>query len=99
MGSSPSKMPEHSVLSAQLAERLQALEFQDPDNTEADMDFVHVEEDKRKSWRYRKGPFLTFANESAAPQYSPRSTTLSISATKRWEKELLEDPKVPVLRV
>lgn len=38
------------------------------------------------------------ANElvSAAPPYYPRerTTTVSISQTKRWEEELLADPKV-----
>lgn len=33
-------------------------------------------------------------SDSTAPRYSPRSTTVSVSTTEQWEKELMQDPKV-----
>ena len=46
MGSSQSKMPE-PVMAEKLPERLRALQLQEGGNSEPDMDFVYVGEDKR----------------------------------------------------
>ena len=74
-------MPE-SVTGLQLAQRLEALDLHAP----AEKDYVYVKRDMETP----RTP--DSANELPSTAWEP---TISISTAEKWEKELLQDPKVP----
>ena len=93
MGSSQSKLPEPAV-GEKLAERLHAMEVKESRN-ELEKGYVYLEGEQRalsESYALFESP--PAYNLYVAPQYSPCSSTISISTAEQWEKELMEDPKV-----
>lgn len=73
-------MPE-SLTGDQLAQRLEALDNQNP----PEKDYVYVKRDMETP----RTP--DSANELPSTAWEP---TVSISTAEHWEKELLQDPKV-----
>lgn len=88
MGPSQSRIAEQELFEKLLSERARQVQLKEV-NYE---DYVQVPEEDRNVHRVPNS--CTHVDRSIAPQYSPRSTTVSISVAERWEKELLADPKV-----
>lgn len=78
-GSSLSAMP----ASEQLTKNIEDLDIKDG-KSEFEKSYVYVDDDMHTS------PHPT----DGAPSYGPYEATVSVSAAEKWEKELLEDPKV-----
>lgn len=60
-----------------------------------DLDIKDGKSEFEKSYVYIDGNMDTLPDSAdGAPSYGPYEATVSISAAEKWEKELLEDPKV-----
>ena len=78
-GGSLSAMP----ASEQLTRNIEDLDIKDG-KSESDKSYVYIDDDMDTSPPSADG----------APSYGPYETTVSVNAAEKWEKELLEDPKV-----
>lgn len=78
-GASLSAMP----ASDQLTRKIEDLDIKDG-KSESDKSYVYIDNAMDTSQRSADG----------APSYGPYEATVSVSAAEKWEKELLEDPKV-----
>lgn len=69
--------------SGQLPERVESLNLNEQsEKSTSEKDYVYVDKN------------METPKTEPVPEYSPCSDTLSISTTEKWEKELLQDPKV-----
>lgn len=60
-----------------------------------DLDIKDAKSEFEKSYVYIDGNMDTPPRSAdGAPSYGPYEATVSVSAVEKWEKELLEDPKV-----
>ena len=60
-----------------------------------DLDIKDGKSEFEKSYVYIDGNMDTSPHSAdGAPSYGPYEATVSVSAAEKWEKELLEDPKV-----
>ena len=78
-GASISAMP----ASDQLTRNIEDLDIKDG-KSESDKSYVYIDNDMDTSPH----------SADSAPSYGPYEATVSVSAAEKWEKELLEDPKV-----
>ena len=78
-GGSLSAMP----VSEQLTRNIEDLDIKDG-KSESDKSYVYIDDDMDTSPHSADG----------APSYGPYEATVSVTAAQKWEKELLEDPKV-----
>lgn len=69
--------------SEQLTRNIEDLDIKDG-KSESDKSYVYIDDDMDRSPHSADG----------APSYGPYEATVSVSAAEKWEKELLEDPKV-----
>lgn len=60
-----------------------------------DLDIQDGKSESEKSYVYIDGSMdISPRSTDDTPSYVPYEATVSISAAEKWEKELLEDPKV-----
>ena len=60
-----------------------------------DLDIKDGKSEFEKSYVYIDGDMDTSPySADGTPSYAPYEATVSVSAAEKWEKELLEDPKV-----
>ena len=78
-GASVSAMP----ASEQLTKNIEDLDIKDG-KSESEKSYVYIDNEMDTSPHSADG----------APSYGPYEATVSVSAAEKWEKELLEDPKV-----